>query len=126
MTKKAAPMYYDLTLDNTSRIQTKKSGWSISPFVRNIFILGLTAVFLLFYIVEINMLGTKTYDIKKIEVKIKQLEVENKHLQMQASSLQSINRIQLESQKINFVPAGSVTYINDSGVAFVENANPVK
>lgn len=126
MNKKGGKMYYDLTLDNPNRTQSKKGFLSIGPYFRNIMILGFAGALLLFYIIEINMLGTKTYDIKQIEVKIKQLEVENKHLQMQASSLQSINRIQLESEKVNFVPAGSVTYINDSGVALIESVSKIK
>lgn len=119
-------MYFDLTLENSNRTQSQKGFISINPYVRNLLILGLSGMLLLFYMIQINMLGTKTYDIKKIEVKIKQLEVENKHLQMQASSLQSINRIQLESQKVNFVPAGSITYINDSEVALIESSNKIK
>lgn len=69
------------------------------------------------YLLQINSLGTRGYQIRQLEVKLKQLEAEHKNLEVQASSLQSINRIEQEAKKLNFVPTGNVTYIKDGDFA---------
>ena len=77
----------------------------------SIFILGLV------YLFVVNSLGTKGYEIRKLEQLVRQLESDQKTLQLQASDLQSINRIQIEAQKLNYVPATNVTYLKDSDFA---------
>lgn len=80
--------------------------------VSSIFILGLV------YLFVINGLGTKGYQIRKLEEQVRTLENDQKNLQLQASDLQSINRIETEAKMLNFVPAGDVTYLKDSDFAF--------
>ena len=107
----------DLTLSigQTEYIRKPKSPAKILRF--NLILLIVITLIGLVYLLEINSLGTKGYQIRQLEVKLKQLEIEQKNLQVQASSLQSINRIEQEAVKLNFVPAGNVTYIKDQDFA---------
>ena len=69
------------------------------------------------YLFQINALGTTGYQIKKVEKQIQALQQEQKNLQLDASDLQSIERVQAEAVKLNFVPSGNVTYLKDPNFA---------
>lgn len=69
------------------------------------------------YLFQINSLGTTGYEIKKIEKQIHALQQEQKSLQLDASDLQSIERVQAEAVKLNFVPSENVTYLTDPNFA---------
>lgn len=69
------------------------------------------------YLANLNILSTKGYKIRQLEQQIKKLELEQKHLEIESTSLQSINRIESEASKLNFVPSTNVTYIKDSDFA---------
>ena len=100
------------------QVQTnKKTKRSYSLMRWNMILVACTLVFGATYLFEINSLSTKGYEIRQLERKIKEMETEQKHLEVQAANLQSINRIQQEAKKLNFVPTGSVTYIKDSDFA---------
>ena len=83
----------------------------------NMFLLILTFLLGIIYLFTVNSLSTKGYDIKKLQQSIAELEIEQKNLQVQTYELQSINRIQTEATKLNFVPAVNVTYIKDADYA---------
>ncbi len=104
-----------LALERTSYLRKPKSSTSVMNL--NLAILAAIMLFGVTYLFQINSLSTKGYEIRQLEVKLKQLEAENKNLEIQTSSLQSINRIQQESQKLNFVPATNITYIKDADLA---------
>lgn len=69
------------------------------------------------YLVSINSLSTKGYEIRLLEQKIKNLEATHKNLEVQSSNLQSITRIQREASKLNFVPVGQTVFVKDGGFA---------
>ncbi len=69
------------------------------------------------YLFQINSLGTTGYEIKKVEKQIQLLQQEQKSLQLDASDLQSIERVQAEAVKLNFVPSENVTYLTDPNFA---------
>jgi len=69
------------------------------------------------YLFQINALGTTGYQIKKVEKQIQALQQEQKNLQLDASDLQSIERVQAEAVKLNFVPSENVTYLKDPNFA---------
>lgn len=106
-------MYYAAA--QTAQRTKTKTKYSILHL--NIFLLAAILIFSVTYLLEINSLSTKGYNIKQMEQKIKTLEVENKHLEVQASNLQSISRIQGQAAKSNFVPIGRADYIKDSDFA---------
>lgn len=66
------------------------------------------------YLIQLNALSTKGYEIRQQQEAISGLSTEYKHLEMQVSNMQSINRIKQEAAKLNFVPTSGVTYINVS------------
>jgi cell division protein FtsL len=69
------------------------------------------------YLFIINSLGTKGYEIRKVEQQIANLEAQKNSLQLDASNLQSIDKIQSNAQQLNFVPSTNVTYIKDPNFA---------
>lgn len=105
----------DLTLSIPLGLNRKKSSFNTRTLNFSI----LTAIILLglVYLFEVTALGTKGYEIKKLEQQVRLVEEEQKNLQIQASDFQSINRIQTQAQKLNFVPTSNVTYLKDSDFA---------
>lgn len=100
-----------------STISLKRGKSSASVHRLNMAILASTVILGLVYLFTISTLATKGYEIKKLEQQLHVLEVEQKSLQLQASDLQSINHIQAEVQRLNFVPVASITYLKDSDFA---------
>ncbi len=96
---------------------TKRKTKSTSSYRLNLAILASTVILGLVYLFVINSLGTKGYDIKKLDQQVRNLEDQQKTLFMQASDLQSINRIQDQAQKLNYVPVNNAIYIKDSDFA---------
>lgn len=90
---------------------------SVSTKILNLSILASIVLFGLLYMFEVNALGTRGYQIRKLEQQVRQVQAEQKNLQVQASDLQSIDLIQGSAQKLNFVPTANVTYLKDSDYA---------
>ena len=107
----------DLSISLTSGLGKKRTKATPNTKVLNISILVGIVFFGLLYFFEINALGTKGYEIQKLQAQIKALEDQQKTLQLQASDLQSITRIQDEATALNFVPSTNVTYLKTSDFA---------
>jgi len=107
----------DLSLAIPSGIAKNKTKSSISTYRLNLALLVSTVFFGLLYLFVINSLGTKGYEIKKLDAQVRQLMADQKNLQLQASDLQSINRIETQAQLLDFVPNTNVTYLKDSDFA---------
>jgi hypothetical protein len=107
----------DLTLSISSGPAIKKVKSSVSILRFNLAVLA--SIFLLggVYLFTVNSLGTKGYEIRKLEERVRGLEADQKALQLQSSDLQSINRIQASAQKLNYVPVSSVSYLKGSDYA---------
>lgn len=84
----------------------------------NLILLAAILLLGLGYLFTINALGTKGYEIKRVESRLQNLENEQKNLQIQSGNLQSINQIQGQATAVNFVPVTSVIYIKDGNFAF--------
>ena len=107
----------DLTLTIPQGFYKRKTkAWS-SSLQLNLMLLVCTIVMVLGYLFMVNALGTKGYEIRKLEQEVRLLESDQKKMQVETSDLQSINRIQLYAQKLNYVPATNVTYLKDSDFA---------
>ncbi len=107
----------DLTLAIPIGFGKRSTKANFSSKTLNVSILVAIVVFGLVYFFEINALGTKGYQIRNLEQQVRSLEESQKNLKMQASNLESINQVQQEAQKLNFVPSTNVTYIKDSDFA---------
>lgn len=108
----------DLTLAIPQGFSKRKTK-NILSTTAQINLLLLIAILLLSgaYLFFVNSIGTKGYEIKKLEQQLGQLEFQQKKLQVQASDLQSITAIQQQAQKLNFVPAQNPTYLKDHDYA---------
>lgn len=107
----------DLTLAIKTSDYIRKPKSSTATLKINLALLVAIVLIGVSYLFQVNALGTKGYQIRQLEVKLDQLQAEQKNLKVQSSSLQSINRIEEEANKLNFVPAGNVTYIKDPNFA---------
>jgi cell division protein FtsL len=107
----------DLSLAIPVGVAKRKTKTSVSTYRLNLAIFTSCIILGLTYFFVINSLGTKGYEIKKLDGQVRELEEQQKTLMMQASDLKSINRIQTEAQKLNFVPTTNVTYLKDSDFA---------
>jgi cell division protein FtsL len=116
-TKKRRQKMRDLSLAIPQGVVKKKSKTSVSTYRLNLAIVASTVILGLAYLFVINSLGTKGYEIKKLDEQLKDLQASQKTLQMQASDLQSINRIQEEAQKLNYVPVNNAAYLKDTDFA---------
>jgi cell division protein FtsL len=96
---------------------SKKKTKSVSTYRLNLAIIASTLILGLVYLFIVNSLGTKGYEIRKLEKQLTSLEAEQKVMQLQVSDLQSINRIQSEAKTLNLVPATNITYLKDSDFA---------
>src|SRR6185436_19176407 len=104
-----------LSLSLTKGISKTKN--TASVYRLNLAILSSTALIVLAYLFVINSLGTKGYEIRKLESQMQLLTEQHKTLEMQTSDLQSITRIQSKAQLLNFVPNTNATYLKDSDFA---------
>ena len=75
-------------------------------------------IFAVLYLVEVNSISTKGYEIKNLEKRMTSLQESNKRLELEAASLKSIQTIESDVKVLNFVPSGSVNYIPTQGYAF--------
>ena len=107
----------DLTLAFPSGFGRVKIKSEMSIHRLNLMMLAAILLFGLVYLFVVNSLGTKGYEIRNLESKVQQLEIDQKHLQIQASDMQSLNRIQIDAQKLNFVPTSNITYLKASDFA---------
>ncbi len=107
----------DLTLAIPQGFSKRKTQ-SISTTVQINFLLLILIVLLTgAYLFLVNSIGTKGYEIKKLEQQLAQLEFAQKKLQVQSSDLQSITKLQEVAQSLNFVPAQNPTYLRDHDYA---------
>jgi cell division protein FtsL len=94
----------------------KTKSWSTTTQI-NVLLLILIAILGLSYLFFVNDLGTKGYEINKLEQQLDDLQDSQKQLQLQSSDLQSITRIQQQAQALGFVPATNVTYLKEGSYA---------
>ena len=105
----------DLTLTFPQTQKRKTSTVSIRYL--NLSILVSIIILAGLYLFGVTSTGTRNLEVTKLEQKVRELDNAQKQLQIEASDLQSINHIQTQSQKLNFVPASNVTYLKDSDFA---------
>jgi len=107
----------DLTLSLPLGLGRRRHANAAQPRKLNIVLLASLVLLGFGYLFQINSLGTTGYEIKKVEKQIQALQQEQKSLQLDASDLQSIERVQAEATKLNFVPSENVTYLKDPNFA---------
>jgi len=83
----------------------------------NIVVSGLIVVMTVGYLVQINSLATKGYQIKDLENKITSLKQEKADLELEALSLQSMGNVAEKVQGLGMVSAGEPEYLAPTPVA---------
>ena len=83
----------------------------------NIAVGGLIIVITVSYLVQINSLATKGYQIKELENKIAGLKQDKADLELEALSLQSMGTVKGKVQGLGMVMAGEPEYLAPTPVA---------
>jgi cell division protein FtsL len=107
----------DLSLAIPVGFSKRKTKSTVSSYRLNLAIIASTMILGLVYLFVVNSLGTKGYQIRKLEEQVQAIASDQKSLQLQASDLQSINRIEAQAKQLNFVPNSNVTYLKDPDLA---------
>lgn len=78
-----------------------------------LFVLGVS------YLLQVNSISTKGYEIKKLEQRLLELKEINERLEIETRSLQAIETIEVETRTLNLVPAASVSHVlTDSNFSY--------
>jgi hypothetical protein len=80
----------------------------------------LTAVLSVVYIIQVNSVSTKGYDIRALEVRLREVKESNKRLELEVTGLRSIQDLEQTVRQLNLVPSGSVKHLPESDYAFQE------
>ncbi|MDP3741374.1 MAG: septum formation initiator family protein [bacterium] len=72
----------------------------------------------IFYLVQINNLTTKGYEIKRLEKTVLELKESQKRLERESASLQSVARIEESAKILNLIPSKEVKYPDKNGFAY--------
>ena len=90
----------------------KQSFWKkFQRFNFNIIILGLIILISFLYVVQVNSVAAKGFEIKDLEESIEALKDGNKDLELKVAKLQSRGYIKKEIQKLNMVAVSNVDYV---------------
>lgn len=76
--------------------------------------LGLLAGSCLLYLVQVNGLTTKSYQIERLRQQVAVLRLESRELESRALQLQSYQHLNDRIQKLNLVPSGNVRYVSQN------------
>ncbi|OGE91026.1 MAG: hypothetical protein A3J05_03725 [Candidatus Doudnabacteria bacterium RIFCSPLOWO2_02_FULL_48_13] len=83
-----------------------------SAILSALFVLGVA------YLIQVNSISTKGYEIKQLEQKLVEVREQNERLELEARSLKAIETIQAQAQALNLVPSQGVNYFSGNGYAF--------
>jgi len=70
------------------------------------------------YLIQVNSISTKGYEIKKLEQRLLELKETSERLEFEARSLKSIETIQAQAAVLKLVPSKGVNYTSGNGYAF--------
>lgn len=69
------------------------------------------------YLVQVNAITTKGYEIKKMEQLLTEQKETQKRLELEMAELKSIQSIESEVKTLNLVPSGDMNYFKESKYA---------
>lgn len=113
----------------TKSIGNKKERSFFSRLFRNfqlnkklltIIIAVFAAMFLVFYLMQINSLATKGFELRELEDQISQLEDENKKIELQLVEMQSMRYLAQHALDLDLVDAEAITYLDTAGASFAQ------
>lgn len=74
--------------------------------------LGVLALVCLLYLVQVNGLATKSYQIEHLRRQVAVLRLESRELESRAMQLQSYQHLNDRILRLNLVPSGNVRYVS--------------
>ena len=80
-------------------------------------ILASLLVFGVLYLLAVNNISTKGYEIRSLEKRAQELSDSAKRLELEAAELRSIQSIESGVKTLNLVPSAGVDYVKDEGYA---------
>ncbi|MFA5021506.1 MAG: hypothetical protein WC508_00280 [Patescibacteria group bacterium] len=107
------------TMKNYSA-QKKLSGFKLSFPLINGIVAVCCIVFFVTYLIQVNSLATKGYQIKELEKKISDLEQQKADLDLQTLSLQSVGALKDKVGSLGMVAVGKTDYLADKPVALAQ------
>ena len=109
--EKLKDMFYKKTF---SCGQLNSRAWLLVLFAA-IFVTGV------FYLIQVNSLATKGYQIKDLDNKVAELKDMNKKLEVEVTELRSTARINHEIEKLNMVAVSRFEYLKANGTSVAIN-----
>lgn len=89
----------------------------VNAKLSNVVLVLLIVVFGLGYLIQINGMATKGYQIRDLEDRISELQQEKADLQLEALSLQSMGKVQEKVDNLGMVLANEAEYLMPTPVA---------
>src|SRR3989344_6547368 len=117
--------YFALTL-NMAGIQPKPKSRNyeinkLTTPMKNInfstWIFGALFIVGIFYLISVNTLATKGYEIERLEKQVLELRESNRRPEIETTALKSIETIEAGARSLNLVPSNGVNYFQDQDFA---------
>jgi cell division protein FtsL len=106
--------------DKSGRFSRLGAKFKLDKKAIGLFLICLICFSLLTYLVQINNMATRGFEIRELEDQIKLLKQDNQHLELQLIDLQSMTYISQQIKHLNLVEAHDVQYLDTSGTTFVQ------
>lgn len=112
--------FFHLSKRRTRKVQRRSK---IFPVMKtntrtlNIILVVVVAIFGISYLVQINSVATKGYQIEELENKITELKEEQADLELEALSLQSMGTVKEKVDELGLVAIGEADYLQPTPVA---------
>jgi cell division protein FtsL len=104
-------------LSKKSKVSNSKMKLRVNAKLSNVVLVLLIVVFGLGYLIQINGMATKGYQIRDLEDRISELQQEKADLQLEALSLQSMGKVQEKVDNLGMVLANEAEYLMPTPVA---------
>lgn len=113
--------YFALTLNAGStpaKPKTAKLRWDWRVKNRGMWIMFALFAISVMYLLEVNSLSTKGYEIARLEQRLLEIKETNERLELEARTLKAVETIKAEASLFNLVPSRGVNYFPGSDYAF--------
>jgi hypothetical protein len=102
----------------TMKIGKKMNHRKLRKFSKPLMVIGLLGLILgsiITYLVEVNYIAAKGFQVRDLEKEITLLEEENEKLQVQVVQLKSMTDLSEKVQELGMVPVDKITYFETTG-----------
>lgn len=107
--------YFALALNtpnsNTKTAPARRPNAAFRPKNPGVWLMSLLFVLGVSYLLQVNSISTKGYEIKKLEQRLLELKEINDRLEIETRSLQAIETIEAQTRTLNLVPASNVNHV---------------